>query len=104
MDEEELPDLLEFMDLQQKSRLPRFINRDLRNVVTPINHNVLRQHLVESRYNADKTNYLVRGFKEGFSLCYEGPINRRDQSKNLPIRVGSKEDIWQKVMKEVECK
>ena len=42
------------------------------------------------------------GFKYGFDIGYEGPDLRKDESKNIPFReVGSTEELWEKVMKEV---
>ena len=65
---------------------------------------VLHQMLKESKYPEDKTEFLVNGFTHGFDLGYEGPEIRADQSENLPISVGSKTDLWNKVMKEVKNK
>ena len=42
------------------------------------------------------------GFTNGFDLHYEGPENRKDTSSNIPITVGSKAEMWNKVMKEVK--
>ena len=45
---------------------------------------------------------MEQGFREGFNLCYEGPVQRRNTSKNIPFTVGNKYVLWDKVMKEVE--
>ena len=37
----------------------------------------------------------------GFSIGYQGPTNRHDTSRNLPIHISSLTEIWNKVMKEV---
>ena len=81
-------------------------NFDLVNIHTPVNPIVLRNLLQESNYDREKMNYLVRGFREGFDLEYTGPWKRKDQSQNIPINdnVGSLQDLWEKMVKEVEKK
>ena len=51
-----------------------------------------------------KTEYLVKGFRDGFDIGYRGVENRRDFSDNLPLsnELGTEVDLWNKVMKEVE--
>ena len=59
--------------------------------------------LIESNYDIDKTNKLIKGFTEGFSIGYCGPENRRDTAANLPLKdLGNSTDLWNKVMKEVK--
>ena len=81
-------------------------NFDLNNIVTPVNHKILQQLLVESVYDKNETEFLTKGFLEGFDIGYEGPTNRQDQSQNIPIRQGvrSKAEMWNKIMKEVKEK
>ena len=76
-------------------------NRDLDNIVTPVNVGNLARLLNESNYNKQKTEYLIDGFTNGFDLCYRGPVNRSDHSRNIPLRVGDKFELWEKIMKEV---
>ena len=79
------------------------INHDVTHIKTPVNADRLEELLVESNYDKEETEFLVRGFTEGFDLCYEGPKGRTDTAKNIPIReVGSMEEMWDKLMKEVE--
>ena len=60
--------------------------------------------LNESGYNRKKTNYLVEGFRRGFSLQYEGPLQKvRREAPNLKLRVGSQLELWNKIMKEVKA-
>ena len=48
--------------------------------------------------------YLVKGFRKGFFLCYEGPLTDvKREAPNLKLRVGSKMELWNKVMKEMEA-
>ena len=65
---------------------------------------MLKQLLEQTGYDKLETKFLVDGFTHGFSLGYQGPTNRRDKSKNIPFTVGDKYDMWNKLMKEVECK
>ena len=58
--------------------------------------------LNEANYDKKKTEYLVQGFSEGFEIGYDGPTNRRDLAKNLPLSIGTHADIWEKIMKEVK--
>ena len=81
-----------------------FINRDLTNIVTPVNVRVLEKLLRESKYPVDKTEFLVNGFTYGFDIGYRGPWKRQDTSHNLPFEVGDKQDLYDKIMKEVKLK
>ena len=59
--------------------------------------------MVESGFDADKTEYIINGFNHGFGIGYEGPEDRRDTAENLPLNnLGTKTDLWNKVMKEVK--
>lgn len=71
-------------------------------MVTPINYRILDQLLQESNYNPGKAQYLIQGFKNGFSIEYSGPQDRRDFSRNHKLRSGSKTVLWNKLMKEVK--
>ena len=50
--------------------------------------------------------FLVEGFREGFTLGYEGPSGHKDESDNIPFSpgVGDKFELWDKIMKEVKLK
>ena len=69
-----------------------------------MNYQVLEKLFTETKYNLDKTQFLVHGFKEGFSLEYHGPMIRQSKSWNLPLTVGNKVILWNKIMKEVHLK
>ena len=62
----------------------------------------LEELLRSTQYNWEETQFLVDGFINGFDLHYEGPKDRKDTSSNIPITVGSKIEMWNKVMKEVK--
>ena len=80
-----------------------FTNFNLNDVVTPIDVTKLRHLLVHTGYDSRKTQDLIKGFSEGFDMGYRGPIHRQDTSRNLPFRVGTSLDMWEKIMKEVRC-
>ena len=78
-------------------------NYNLKNIVTPIKVDELEKMLMDSKYNETETRFLVDGFRNGFALGYQGPENRQDESDTIPFReVGSKEEMWEKLMSEVE--
>ena len=79
-----------------------FENLNLQDIVTPIDPVKLRTLLVESNYDKDETEELCTGFEKGFDIGYHGPRQRKDYAHNIPITVGSKLDMWNKIMKEVE--
>ena len=62
------------------------------------------QLLKDTEYNAVETDFLTKGFTEGFDIGYAGPKERRSQSKNLPFSVGTPIEMWNKIMKEVKLK
>ena len=73
-------------------------------MVTPVKVGVLKQYLLNSNYDKEKTGYLINGFENGFNLGYRGPKNVKMTSKNLRFVVGDEIELWNKVMKEVELK
>ena len=61
--------------------------------------------LIHSKYNRQKTAFLIEGFRNGFSLGYEGDEKVQITSPNLKFRgVGNKIILWNKIMKEVKLK
>ena len=78
-------------------------NLDLANIVTPVYADQLEIILNQARYDRIKTNFLVQGFRTGFSLGYQGPKKVRRFAPNLKLTIGSKLDIWNKVMVEVQA-
>ena len=49
-----------------------FENLDLDNIVTPVNTIEFEKLLKETNYDKEKSEFLIKGFKEGFHLGYEG--------------------------------
>ena len=69
-----------------------------------MNYQKLEDLLIETEYDEEKTKFLVNGFKHGFDLGYRGPEKIQQTSKNLKFTIGNKEELWNKVMKEVQQK
>ena len=68
-----------------------------------MNVEVFNQLLQESRYNTEETEFLIDGFRNGFSIDYSGPEDVKITSPNLKFReVGDPITLWNKVMKEVK--
>ena len=75
---------------------------DLEQIVTPVKVNVVEKLLRQSNYDKEETEFLIKGFKEGFDIEYEGEPYRQHYAQNIPFRsVGSSEELWEKLMKEV---
>ena len=68
----------------------------------PVNINVLAKLLCQAQYDIEETKFITNGFKNGFDLKYCGPMKRRDKSRNLPLSIGNRTEMWNKIMKEVE--
>ena len=82
--------------------VPEFSNLNLNDIVTPIDVDRYEELLKSTNYPPEKIGHLVKGFREGFDLGYSGPLKRQDTANNLPIKIGSKLEIWKKIMKEVQ--
>ena len=78
----------------------------MKTIISPVNVEVLESLLIQTNYDPEESAFLIDGFKNGFDIEYHGPKNRRDTGRNIPFQVGvgSKEDMWEKIMKEVKCK
>ena len=62
--------------------------------------------LTDAAYNEKEIQFLVDGFTNGFDIGYQGPVERKSESQNIPFTpgVGNKFVMWNKIMKEVEAK
>ena len=76
-------------------------NYDLENVVTPVDVDRFEYLLKQTDYDKSETEYLVNGFRNGFSLEYYGKRNVVRTAENLKLRVGNPIELWNKVMLEV---
>ena len=79
--------------------MEHFVSRDLENIVTPLNVKSFEEMLVQSGYNRGETEFLVEGFTTGFDIGYCGVTKQQSTSQNIPLTVGSKVELWKKVMK-----
>ena len=58
----------------EKREILMYKNLDLDNLITPVDADRLEQILLESNYNKSKTQFLVDGFRNGFTLGYQGEV------------------------------
>ena len=79
-------------------------NMDLENIETPINAEILKQLLIESNYAVEEIDYIFNGFTKGFSLEYQASTEVKQSAPNLKLRVGSKLELWNKMMAQVKDK
>ena len=77
-------------------------NFNLTDVTTPVNVDRLEQLLQQTHYDADKTEKLIAGFKDGFDIGFGGNRLVQRTAKNLKFTIGDRTDLWNKVMKEVK--
>ena len=82
-------------------RITRNSNYDLENICTPVDVKMLDDLLKKTNYPDEERQFLTQGFSEGFSLGYEGPLDRQDVSDNIPFTIGDKWGLWEKLMKDV---
>ena len=87
---------------QSPEPILNFENLTLDDMPTPIVIRELEKLLFITGYDDNKSRYLLQGFTRGFDLGYQGPYERQDSARNLPLNVGSKTDLWNKLMVEVE--
>ena len=74
------------------------------NIITPVKVEVLEDLLLQTKYNPEKTQFLINGFKHGFDIGYRGDNrnNVQQTARNLKLVIGNKVELWNKVMKEVK--
>ena len=65
----------------------------------------LENLLKHTKYDKVKAKFLIQGFRQGFSIGYQGPANRQSRSNNIPFTkgVGDRQEMWQKIMTEVDA-
>ena len=79
-------------------------NFDMENIHTVVNGKVLVQLLEQANYNRDEIDFIREGFTSGFEIGYEGPTDRQQKAQNLPLSRGTKTQLWNKMIKEVNLK
>ena len=77
---------------------------DLTNLVTLVDADKLEEILTAVNYDSERTQFLVDGFRNGFTIGYAGSRTVKLTAPNLKIRVGSEVELWNKMIKEVEAK
>ena len=77
-------------------------NFDISNIITPVKPKTLENLLSASKYPRDKTQFLVKGFSQGFRIGYQGDRFIKRYAPNLRLSVGTPVTLWNKVIKEVE--
>ena len=74
-------------------------------MVTPVDPRMLEYLLRDTNYDTNETEFLVKGFTDGFTIGYQGNKNVQMESPNLKFRgIGNETVLWNKVMKEVREK
>ena len=96
--------MLLIIQIEQEVAADWFENYNLKDIVTPVNPDKLNELLIEAKFNKRRRLKIVKGFREGFSLGYEGNKEVEKTAPNLPFRIGSPMEMWNKVMKEVQAK
>ena len=89
-------------DQTEEVQILQYENKDLTNIITPVNVQQLGKLLDKTNYNKEESEFLIDGFTNGFDLGYRGPENIQQTSQNLKFTVGDKIELWNKVMKEVK--
>ena len=89
-----------YLDLTETEVL-NYSNFDLQTVVTPVKVDRLEELLVLSNFNRKKREHMIDGFRNGFSIGYEGEMLVKRTAPNLKLNVGNETILWNKVMKEV---
>ena len=79
-------------------------NEDLTRIVTLLNVDIYEKLLQHSNFNADKTKFLVEGFRNGFNLQYKGTRQIKHLAPNLKLYCGDRHELWSKFVKEVNAK
>ena len=90
--------------MSSKEEVLHYENYDLDTIQTPVKADRLIQLIRDSKYDTKEIEFLEEGFKQGFDIGYESPEIRQSESNNIPLRVGSKTELWNKIMKEVKTK
>ena len=93
-----------FTEKPKAEQIMYFENFDLEHIVTPVDVDRLEKLLEQAGYEPGKRNFVVNEFRYGLNLECQGKIEGRKVSPNLKLRVGSKIELWNKMMVEVRDK
>ena len=80
-----------------------YSNEDLMSIMTPLKLEIFAKQLEIAGYDMTETKFLVDGFTSGFDIGYAGPEIRQSSSHSIPLTIGTKEDLWNKIMNEVKA-
>ena len=69
-----------------------------------MNVDELEKLFTASKYDKNETHFILDGFRNGFSIGYAGPKKVQIQAPNLKLECGTSEDLWGKVMAELQKK
>ena len=78
------------------------INDNLTDIVMPVNHHRFQLLLKELGYPEELTEFIAKGFQEGFDIEYNGPVIRQSSARNLPFTIGNSTILWNKIMERVK--
>ena len=87
--------------VQFEEEILQFECQNFSDIVMPINIGLFARILAELGFQKEKLQTLVSGFTSGFNLGFSRNLNKRHFSSNLPFRIGTPADLWNKIMKEV---
>ena len=73
----------------------------MEKIKTPVNPRALEYLLQLTNYDPVETEFLVDGFTNGFGIEYNGDTDVKMTSPNLKLEIGSRKELWNKVMAEV---
>ena len=95
--------ILKFLILvEEEEQLLMFDEPNFEDIITPINVREFKKLLYALGYDKQKSDHLIEGFTHGFSLGYKGSYERKLESNNIPLKVGSPTVLWNKLMKKVK--
>ncbi len=76
-------------------------NLDVHNICTPVNPDSFKRHLMG--YDPVEKEFVLRGFRDGFKLHFQGNRKQQIKSDNMPLTLQRPEVVWEKIMKEVNA-
>ena len=62
-------------------------------IVTPVCADKFEELVIKTGYSVKERQFLIKGFRQGFSLKYKGPFDRRDTAPNIPFTPGVGSEI-----------
>ena len=81
--------------------------QNIHDIITLVDAQKLEDILRESDFHEHDPKafqFIIYGFRHGFSLEFEGNHQVKQKSPNLKFTIGDKWQLWSKVIKEVKLK